>query len=1156
MPPFVGRKRARSASPSTPPNARKPTLFDTADKPTASSTVKDSKAFLDSLGGSDSESSLSDVSSSGFEDVVPAAKKRKTEHEDDDEEVDWEDAIQEGDSTLTHTPIPERPLGDLELTLDKGARPSMAESYGKKKGPSKIERQIRIATHCIHVQFLLFHNLVRNGWTCDKEVQSTLVGQLPPNIKSEIDRWKIASGMDVEVPSAKPPQLKKGGKGGRGGGKAADNIRSQREWGKPAERQEKGAPNMSSGDPIMRLLRLLASYWKKRFAITEPTLRKQGYKSLAQLEAEISSFKKDKHDPEEHGERVNGIADFRKIAQTYEGSRDVGEQLFVALIRGVGIEARLVASLQPVGFGWNKNEEATIKKKKTGVKKSSPGGSDDESDSDIMETAKPTKPAGKAKKKVSKSSRKGKAEAPIDLSEESASEDEGLVDDDDDESVVDVTPSTPRRKPNKNYDKDMSFPTYWVEVVSPITNEVYPVEPFLVSRPVTNTPEYLACFEPRGSKADKAKVVLSYVVAYDAQGCAKEVTTRYLKRHMWPGRTKGVRMPVEKVPIYNKRGKIKHHEELDWFKTVISGYQRPDHLRTAVDDLEEAKDLKAVKPEKREKQHGEDTLQGYKTSADFVLERHLRREEALRPGAKPVKYFTAGKGEKATEEPVFRRKDAIICRTGESWHKAGLQVKAGEHPVKMVPVRAVTLTRKREVEEAERQGGEKLKQGMYSEDQTEYIVPPPIEDGIIPRNAYGNIDCFVPSMVPKGAVHIPLRKTMAVCKRLGISFAEAVTGFEFGNKRAVPVVTGVIVATENEDLVIDEWEKDEEERRRKEDAKREKIALGTWRKFLMGLRIVERMKAEYGGDAHSHLKEEMNPFTNQKKLKKQKEQPQEETRPDDKVSKYEDEDEDMAGGFLVDDADDADDGDAPGGGFFPDGDEDMEDSAYATGGGFLADGDDEEKLAPTDELVIDHGDAAPRRSFKPALEASEEPKPASTNARKTTDAMDIDTEEPPPTKKRGRPRGSTSKTPKTPKTKPPKKGANAVTPNTQHKASESEDDVSASKTSGNSKAPPKAATNAQANGHQYSSESESGPAIRTSPRKELAKKASTRKTARQSATAVKSHYFRHDSDDEDNSGSEEAESSDDDDEVDFEPEVKRKKAGRPAGKAQKGRKTK
>ena len=1158
MPPFIGRKRLTSASPPNTPKAKKPSLFDIADKPTASSTVQDNKAFLDSLGGSDSETSLSDVSSSDFEDVVPqpASKKRKTEHEYDDEEVDWEDAIQETGVTCSRAQARGRPLGDLELTLDKGAKTGfLADSHGKKKGPSKIERQIRVTTHCMHVQFLLFHNLVRNGWACDKEVQATLVGQLPPGVKREIDRWKAASGVEHETQKDRKTSSRKGANDSLKGGKTIDDVRSQREWGKPAERQEKGAPNMSSGDPILRLLRILAAYWKKRFTITMPSLRKQGYKSLAQLEAEIASFKNDRHNAEEHGERIDGLKDFLKIAKTCEGSRDVGAQLFVALIRGLGLEARLVASLQPVGFGWGKSEVATGKKKKENTKSRIVDGSAHDSSSDVVETPKPSKTAAYRKTNKLKNVSKGEQEAPIGISEDSAAEDQDIVKDgDDDESVVDVTPSTPRRKPNKHYDSDVAFPTYWTEVISPITNEVYPVEPFLLNPPVANNPEHLASFEPRGAKADKAKLVIAYVVAYDGGGCAKEVTTRYLKRHMWPGRTRGVRMPVEKIPVYSREGKVKHNEDYDWFKTVMSGYRRPHHMRTAVDDLEEAKDLKAVKPEKREVKQGEDTLQGYKTSAEYVLERHLRREEALRPGAKPVKYFTAGKGDKAKDEPVFLRQDVMICRTGESWHKEGRQVKGGEHPMKMVPVRAVTLTRKREVEEAERDCGEKLKQGMYSRDQTEYIIPPPIENGIIPKNAYGNMDCFVPSMVPKGAVHIPLKKTMTICKRLGINYAEAVTGFEFGNKRAVPVVTGVVVAAENENLIIDEWKKDEEERKRKEEGKREKVALATWRKFLMGLRIVERVRDEYGGDAGAHLKEEMNPFTNQSKARKSSKEQRQEIQTKEETSNPVDED--MAGGFMVDDASDVG---VPGGGFLPDDHKEPEEAVSGEGGGFLSNGDDGKEPAPGDEeLIFENGDAVPRKAFNTFRQPFDYPGLPSPIDDKVGDAMDVDSEEPLPVKRRGRPKGTA---PKTPKIKAAKKGnatpktANGSTPKGHQGASESEDDEPASKRNGRAKANRKAeaalkTTNGlMPNSHPETSNSQTDvPASEGTSKKKPARRAPTRKAARNSASAVKSHYFDHSSEEEQSSGGQGG--SEDDATIEFKPQAKTRKARKVAHKAQ------
>ena len=262
-----------------------------------------------------------------------------------------------------------------------------------------------------------------------------------------------------------------------------------------------------------------------------------------------------------------------------------------------------------------------------------------------------------------------------------------------------------------------------------------------------------------------------------------------------------------------------------------------------------------MKPEKKEVEEGKETLQYYKSSPEFVLERHFKREEALLPNAKHVKMFTVkGKGETSTEEKVYHRKDVVNCKTMETWHKEGRAPKPGEQPLKRVPYRAATTNRRRELAEAENASGEKILQGLYSRDQTDWIIPPPIENGVIPKNSFGNIDLYVDSMLPAGAVHIPARGTVKICKRLGIDYAEAVVGFEFGHRMAVPVINGVVVAEEHYDTMMEEWHKDEAERVRKEDEKARKLVLQTWRKMLMGLRIVERVNEEFGAaDANADV---------------------------------------------------------------------------------------------------------------------------------------------------------------------------------------------------------------------------------------------------------------------------------------------------------------
>lgn len=961
MPPSILRKRQHSPAPDRTPSTpatksaskrrKKETVFDALEsQPRAPRSAEENKRFLSKQQDETSSDSDEDAENDShddmeFEDVVvkQAAKGKQpqdTTHDETEEsrtdessedEIDWEDTTNHPTAGNADQPTVS---GDLELTLDAISNQSVKDAYGSKKGPSKIERQIRTSAHCIHVQCLMYHNLIRNGWTCDKEAQKLLVDSIPQSIKQEVERWRRACGDTLEPQQQDEEHDTKTTDTKSKARKYSKKHKNQREWGGTAEELEKGAPNLSQGDPTVRLLKALSAWWRKRFTITAPGLRKQGFKDAISLQSEVKSFRDDAHDAEEHGERVQSREAFRKLAKKCKGSRDIGAQLFVTLLRGLGVESRLVASLQPLGFGWSKGEDAIPSKK---LKKPIPTPSSSKKQAKQTPKAEitsepPTKkrktaaPA-KASRPKTKPRGAGDRSAPIDLSDDSDLSD---APDSDTDSLIDITPPTPTTSVQK-YDRDLEYPHYWAEVLSPTSQTWIPVDPIVLNQVASND-EALQVFEPRGAKADKAKQVCAYIIAYYPDGTAKDVTVRYLKRHMLPGKTKGMRMPIEKVQIRNKRGKVLRSYDYDWFGNVMKIYERPTALRTAADDIEDQRELKPVKPERKAKEDGLDTLQGLKSSAEFVLERHLRREEAIRAGAEPVRMLTVGKGDKAKEEPIFLRSDILTGKTVETWHKEGREIKTGEHPIKHVPFRAVTTIRKRELEEAERTTGEKQQQGLYNKDQTQFIVPPPIgPDRSIPKNTYGNMDVYVPSMVPKGAVHIPLKGTAKVCKKLQVDFAEACTGFDFGHRMAVPILTGVVVAAENEHMVIDAWEEQEEIKRQKEADKREKLALSMWKKFLNGLRIVKRIRAEYGDDAGTRFDDALSTLDGKKgkkaepKNKKKGKGPKTEEDTEGATSKY----------FG---------GEGGGGGFLPEGmdvEEPIQTRKNAGGGGFFLDGQDD-----------------------------------------------------------------------------------------------------------------------------------------------------------------------------------------------------------------------
>ncbi|RYC60233.1 hypothetical protein CHU98_g5981 [Xylaria longipes] len=850
MPPHVPRKRLLSPDgdrrkadvETTPvPNAstRKSTLWDDLDSASKKGSAEKTRAVIQQMHEDEDDStSLSSLSDTQFEDV-PALKRRKTSHNaddsDDDEDMEFEDVPSHEQQNQ-----PEPELGDLELTLYQDNRALPLASELGKKGPSKREKAIRIATHCIHVQFLLWHDAVRNSWLCDQEVQAILLSHLPPRLWEEFDRWKCNSGLEVpEHPPRNEAKVKKNTKGKR----KQKSSRSTRDWSEAADRLEKGVPDMSQGDPLFRLLKYLVPWWKQRFRITAPGLRKWGYMNARRLGKLRAAFEKEHHDVERFGERVRNINEFRQLALDCTGSRDIGAQLFTALLRGLGIEAR--------GFGWSKAEEADEEKQQ----QTSSSNKADKPEAKTKVARSKKAAAIKPAKRQTRRSDKEALKMDLDESDEYA---EPLGESEDDSSVIDVTEDVrPRKTVPKLYDRDLEFPHYWTEVLSPVTNKYIAVDPIVKSIVGTNR-DLVESLEPRGGKADKTKQIMAYCVAFSQDGTAKDVTVRYLKKQIFPGKTKGVRMADEKVPIYNKHGKIRRYDQFNWFKSIMRGYVRGDkkHPITEVDEMEESTDLKAAQPEKKEVKEGEETLQYYKTSKDYVLQRHLKREEALLPDAIPVKVFrNKGKGGKVDEEDVYLRKDVVTVKSAETWHKQGRAPIDGVQPLKHAPYRAATTNRRREIAEAEAATGQKVLQPLYSFDQTDWIIPDPIKDGIIPKNEYGNIDMFAEHMCPEGAVHVPYRGTVRVCKRLEIDFAEAVVGFEFGHRMAVPVIQGVVIAQEHHDRLLEELEKDEAERARKEDEKRRKAALSTWRRFLMGLRIADRIRQDYG-----HLDESVDVF--------------------------------------------------------------------------------------------------------------------------------------------------------------------------------------------------------------------------------------------------------------------------------------------------------
>jgi xeroderma pigmentosum group C-complementing protein len=314
---------------------------------------------------------------------------------------------------------------------------------------------------------------------------------------------------------------------------------------------------------------------------------------------------------------------------------------------------------------------------------------------------------------------------------------------------------------------------------------------------------------------------MSYVIAFEDDGSAKDVTRRYAQWY----NAKTRKQRVEST----KRGE-------QWWGHTMAVFQKP--FMEVRDEIEDADFIKRAESEAMPR-----NVQDFRGHPVYVLERHLRMNEVIHPRHEVGK-VSAGVSKNAKLESVFRRRNVHLCRTADTWYRRGRDVIQGEQPLKRV-----TPKRKRE-HHAENsdidESGDEEGMALYAEYQTTPYEPPPVVDGQIPRNGFGNLDVYVPSMIPAGGVHIRHPLAAKAARILDIDFAEAVTGFEFKGRQGTAVIDGVVVGIDMCNAMVHVIEGLESEATTEAQETRSAILLGMWKRWLTALRIRDRVQREYG----------------------------------------------------------------------------------------------------------------------------------------------------------------------------------------------------------------------------------------------------------------------------------------------------------------------
>ncbi|KAF4811780.1 DNA repair protein rhp41 [Colletotrichum siamense] len=689
-----------------------------------------------------------------FEDVaLPPPIFQTMERDSDEEESEGDIEFEDVDLGAVHpdVEVTEEPKRlTLNLSAHTPTTPATKKGAHRRKPISKEERERRITVHRTHLLCLMLHCALRNRWCDDGEVQKSMRSLLTKKIVNYLN------------PSSDLPQFGQ-------------------------------TQSLKTG------LEQAGSIFKAKYHITEKGLRRALW---AEDPEHIS-----KYEPPSNMDSCLERSDFREAARKLQGSRDVGAQLFCALLRSAGIRARLVCSLQPLSFA---SGGPTLPKPRS-----------------LKTPSKPTR-AEQIKAQVAKYSMAGEGSSSSDMSKASPLRRLGHP-----KAAAYHLPSIPASPPKGRQLKETPinirespFPVYWVEVLDTAHQKWQPVDPL-----VTNSMWKPRAIEPPASDRENC---MTYVVAFESDGTARDVTRRYAKAYAAKTRRLRVETAVERGDRW-------------WRKALKPFTRRP---KTDLDQIED-NELMAVEGREPMPRNVAD----FKDHPVFALERHLRRNEVLIPEAQPA--GTVSAGSKAPLEKVYRRRDVRIARSRDKWYRSyGREVKPMEVPVKFLPRRS--NARPGEFVDDGYGGDERDAAGMpvFTEEQTELYHAPPVVNGRVPKNKFGNIDLYVASMVPQGGVHVTDEFDAAARAAyiLGIDYAPALTGFNFKGKHGTAVLNGVVVAREHEEAVRAVMEGLGDMEAQVERSKRSLAAIRMWKRFLTALRIRERVWA--GVDPEERAEEE------------------------------------------------------------------------------------------------------------------------------------------------------------------------------------------------------------------------------------------------------------------------------------------------------------
>ncbi|KAK6205658.1 uncharacterized protein RJT21DRAFT_118180 [Scheffersomyces amazonensis] len=594
----------------------------------------------------------------------------------------------------------------LVFTLDSNTN-EVVSPKRKVNIVSKEERERRRRVHKCYVLMMIIHGAIRNSWLNDFSITNSIKESVPPLVIALVNQDSSSDN---------------------------DMVKSRRFL-----------------DGIQKLMLI---YSQKFRVISQGIIRKDWHElNLRQPNTE----------------RVT-LARFKRLVLNSRGSRDIGAQGFVLLLRSIGLNARLIFSLQPPDF-----TSITSNTDNKDISTESENGSG-------PKTMTPRVAAANNKSRILHQYRSGESTS----------------------------------KKEQSIFKDAPYPVFWAEVWNKYSKKWVSIDPIVNRSIEVVSMRSKSKFEP---PLTETRNQLTYVIAYDRLGGVRDVTRRYCKF---------LNARTSKKRIYSFSD-----EDMHWYERVLkltSSVIRRSLSKIDILELKEFynRDLVEGMP---------NNLADFKNHPIYVLESQLKQNEVIHPRTE-IGTFKSGKG---GIQPVFKRSNVHQLKSSRAWYMNGRVLKIGEQPLKTRSKKS----RDHEVEDI----------NLYADFQTQLYIPPKIENGRIPRNAYGNIDIYVASMLPEGASLIltqeryPLSMLERAAKIIDIDYAKAVVSFDFTRKgHSAPKAKegGIVIESKFKEALMLVLESLFDEAREFTIEQTKLRALTNWKFFLTKLRITKRLEKSHG----------------------------------------------------------------------------------------------------------------------------------------------------------------------------------------------------------------------------------------------------------------------------------------------------------------------